>query len=145
MKALIQRVSRASVAVDGETVGSIGRGLLIFLGVAAGDSVENATQLAERCRRARIFPDASSNMNLDVTEVDGSVLVVSQFTLYADTSKGRRPSFTRAAKPELAERLYLCFCRALENSGLVVETGSFGAMMEVSLVNDGPVTLLYEV
>lgn len=141
---MVQRVSAASVTVNDRVVGEIGKGILILLGVADGDTENEAVRLAARCRSARIFPDQSANMNLDVTEVGGSALVVSQFTLCADTSRGRRPSFARAAHPSDAEPIYAAFCSALESDTLAVKTGVFGAQMEVSLVNDGPVTLLFE-
>lgn len=144
MRALIQRVSTATVTVEGDVVGKIGKGILVLLGVAIDDTLEDAKRLAARSCAARIFPDDSGNMNLDVRRVDGAALVVSQFTLCAETAKGRRPSFVHAARPEVAEPLYEAYCTELGNFGLAVEKGVFGAMMEVSLVNNGPVTLLYE-
>lgn len=144
MRALIQRVSAASVTVEGDVVGKIGKGILVLLGVAIDDTLDDAKRLAARSCAARIFPDDSGNMNLDVCQVRGAALVISQFTLCAETSKGRRPSFIHAARPEDAKPLYDAYCTELGTLGLVVEKGVFGAMMEVALVNDGPVTLLYE-
>ena len=138
MRALIQRVSSASVRVDGETVGSIGAGLCVLLGVGPGDDEQCCDRLAEKLRALRIFDDAEGKMSDALGERE--VLCVSQFTLYAKTSKGKRPSFTGAAPPELAEPLYERFCEQLR-----AERGVFGAAMEVELVNDGPVTLMLEV
>ena len=142
MRVLIQRVSRATVRVGGATVGSIARGLVVFLGVERGDDENDAVWNAAKTAQLRIFPDAAGRMNLDVSETSGAVLVVSQFTLAASTRRGRRPSFESAAEPEAAQRLYERFVEALRERGLVVATGTFRAMMEVELVNDGPVTLL---
>ncbi len=144
MRAVLQRVTRASVKVDCEVVGSIGTGWLALLGVAKGDGDEDAVKLAARVAGLRAFGDAAGKMNRDVGEVGGSVLVVSQFTLMADCRGGRRPSFTEAAEPVEAERLYLRFVAALRDLGLPVETGTFRAEMKVELVNDGPVTLLLD-
>ncbi|MGB2869204.1 MAG: D-aminoacyl-tRNA deacylase [Bacteroidota bacterium] len=146
MRALIQRVKRASVSVEGTPRSSIGHGLLILLGVKAGDTVENAEYLADRCAALRIFGDTAGKMNLSVRDVGGSVMVVSQFTLYGDTRKGNRPSYTEAAPPGDAERLYNDFVRFLRRSlgDAKVETGVFRAMMDVEIVNDGPVTVLVE-
>jgi D-tyrosyl-tRNA(Tyr) deacylase len=144
MRALLQRVSRCSVRVDGREVSSIGRGLLVLLGVSVEDGEEDASYLAEKVVNLRIFEDGQGKMNLSLEEVGGEVMVVSQFTLYGDTRKGRRPSYTRAAPPEVAEPLYRYFCRQVEARGFTVRTGLFGAHMEVELVNDGPVTLLLE-
>jgi D-tyrosyl-tRNA(Tyr) deacylase len=144
VKVLIQRVSRACVRVDGAIVGAIARGLVVFVGVEAGDSDEDAAWNAAKTAQLRIFPDASGRMNRDVHEVSGAVLVVSQFTLAGSTRRGRRPSFDAAATPATAERLYERFVAALRERGLVVATGTFRAMMEVELVNDGPVTLLLD-
>jgi len=143
MRLLIQRVSRAKVTVEGETVGEIGPGLLIFLGVGEGDTEETCLEMAEKASKLRIFEDEAEKMNLDVTSVTGSVLVISQFTLYADTRRGNRPSFTGATKPEIAKKLYEKFVqnmRALIGETRVSE-GVFGAMMDVELINDGPVTI----
>ncbi len=144
MRVLLQRVSRASVRVDGLTVGSIDRGLVVFLGVEAGDDAEHADWNAVKTAQLRIFPDAEGKMNLAVEDIQGAVLVVSQFTLAASTRRGRRPSFESAAAPEVAQILYERFIAALRNRGLMVATGTFRAMMEVELVNDGPVTVLLD-
>jgi D-tyrosyl-tRNA(Tyr) deacylase len=144
VRVLIQRVSRASVRVSGAPVGDIARGLLVFVGVEAGDTDEDAVWNASKTAQLRIFPDAEGRMNLDVLEIGGSVLVVSQFTLCSSTRRGRRPSFESAAVPEAAERLYERFVAALRERGLIVATGAFRAMMEVELVNDGPVTLMLD-
>ena len=141
MRAVLQRVSRASVAVDGVVKGEIGQGLLILLGVGHGDTEEDADYLAGKCAGLRIFEDGHGKMNLSVSDVSGGVLVVSQFTLYGDTRKGRRPSFTRAAPPDQANALYEHFAGQLRTRGLHVATGVFQAMMQVELVNDGPVTI----
>lgn len=147
MKAVLQRVSRASVTVDGNMVGSIGRGLLILLGVHRDDQDPSAAELAARCAQLRIFPDDEGKMNRSVRDIGGEVLVVSQFTLYADTRRGTRPSYTDAAPPEHAERLYGQFKEALgrELGGQSIPSGVFGAMMQVELVNDGPVTIQVEI
>jgi len=144
MRAVIQRVHEASVAVDGATAGAIGRGLLVFVGVDVDDDQKDALHLAEKIAGLRCFQDEASKFNLSVQEVGGSVLVVSQFTLHGDCRKGRRPSFTRAARPELAIPLYETVIRELRARGLAVAEGSFGAHMEVRLINDGPVTLLLD-
>ena len=142
MRALLQRVERASVDVDGERIATIGPGMLVLLGVGGSDDDRTADQLAARVAALRIFPDESGRTNRSVVEVDGSALVVSQFTLYADTSRGRRPGFTDAGPPELAERLYRRFADALREAGIAdVEMGRFGAEMRVELVNDGPFTI----
>ena len=140
----MQRVSSARVEIDGEVAGSIGRGLLVLLGVGQGDSEKQAHWLADKIAGLRIFEDEAGKMNLSVEEVGGSALVVSQFTLYADCRKGRRPSFTRAAPPDEADRLYQVFVNRLKERGLPVSTGVFQAMMQVHLVNEGPVTVLVE-
>jgi len=141
---LLQRVARASVRVEGQTVGAISRGLLVFLGVEGGDEVDDAEWNAAKAAELRIFPDEDGRMNRSVEEVRGAVLVVSQFTLASSTRRGRRPSFESAAAPELALRLYERFVETLRERGLVVATGTFRAMMEVELVNDGPVTILLD-
>lgn len=143
MRILIQRVSRASVTVDDRVTGSIDRGVLVLLGVTHGDTEEDARYLAGRLARLRIFNDAEGKMNLSVDDVGGSALVVSQFTLHADTRKGNRPSYGDAAEPGLAERLYELFVAELSAmlGAKRIATGEFGAMMEVELVNDGPVTV----
>jgi D-tyrosyl-tRNA(Tyr) deacylase len=142
MRAVVQRVSRAVVRVDDAVVGQITAGLLVLLGVAAGDEDLDAERLAGKVARLRIFDDGSGRFDRSVADVGGAVLVVSQFTLLADTAKGNRPSFTAAAAPEDAERLYERFCAALRDLGLPVAQGVFGARMEVELVNDGPVTIV---
>lgn len=144
MKALIQRVSQAKVVVAGETVGAIERGLLVLLGVEAGDTSADIQKLAEKVVRYRVFSDDNGKMNLNVQQAGGSLLVVSQFTLAADTRSGLRPSFTPAAAPALAEDYYQQFCQACIALGLQVATGRFAADMQVSLTNDGPVTFLLE-
>jgi D-aminoacyl-tRNA deacylase len=144
MRAVLQRVSRAAVVIDGETVSSIERGLLVLLGVAATDSRDDVRWLAEKVAGLRIFNDAAGKMNLGLADVGGSVLVVSQFTLYGDCRKGRRPSFIDAASPEIAVPLYEAFINALRALGLPVATGRFGAMMQVELINEGPVTLILD-
>jgi len=144
MRAHIQRVKQASVAIAGETVGAIGPGLVILLGVTHGDSAAAAAYLAEKCVNLRIFTDAAGKFNLSALDVGGGLLAISQFTLYADTRRGRRPSFTEAAPPPVSEPLYEAFVAALRSTGLAVATGRFGADMQVALVNDGPVTLLLE-
>jgi len=142
LRAVVQRVLRARVVVRGETVGASGPGLCVLLGVAAGDEVSDARRLAEKVARLRIFENDAGKFDLSLLDVGGEALVVSQFTLIADTSKGNRPSFSDAAPPERAEQLYDAFCRALSELGLRVETGVFGARMQLELVNDGPVTLV---
>lgn len=144
MKALLQRVRGAAVRVKGETVGEIGHGLLILLGVGADDGEEEARWLADKCAQLRIFDDEEGQLNLSLLDVGGAVLVVSQFTLYGDPRKGRRPSYAKAADPEKASELVAVFCRSLAEAGLEVEEGIFGARMEVELINDGPVTLMVE-
>jgi len=145
VRALVQRVSQASVEVDGRSTGAIERGLLVLLGVSSSDSVREADRLAEKVVRLRCFNDAAGAMNLALLDVGGSVLAVSQFTLYGDTSKGHRPSFVGAAKAEQAESLYRAFVDAVRARDVRVEEGVFRAHMKVALVNDGPVTLLLEV
>ena len=141
MQSLVQRVSRASVSVDGNVIGSIGTGLVVFIGVGADDTEEDSRYLADKVSEIRIFPDEEGKFNLSLHDVGGEVLVVSQFTLMASTRKGRRPSFTRAAQPEIAEPLIEKFSTFLRDSGLKVETGKFGAYMLVEIHNDGPVTI----
>jgi D-tyrosyl-tRNA(Tyr) deacylase len=144
MKAVLQRVSKAMVRVDGKVVGEIEAGLVILLGVEEGDSEKDSSYLAQKSADLRIFSDPAGKMNLSVKDVGGACLVISQFTLLADWRKGRRPSFIRAAKPELGQCLYLHFADELRKLAVPVELGVFGAHMEVSLTNDGPVTLLLE-
>jgi len=144
LRAVIQRVSRAAVRVDGITVGAIDRGFLVLLGVTHADGRAEAEWLARKVAGLRIYEDDAGKMNLGLSDVGGAVLVVSQFTLYGDVRRGRRPSFTDAARPDQAEPLVDYFAARLREEGLRVETGVFGAMMEVELVNDGPVTLWLE-
>ena len=144
MRACIQRVSRAKVSVDGEVCGQIGPGMLVLLGVAQGDTDSDARQLAAKISGLRIFEDAAGKMNLGLTDVGGSMLVVSQFTLLGDCRKGRRPSFVAAAAPEVAEKLYQVFVDEVAGREIEVATGRFRRHMEVELVNDGPVTLIVE-
>lgn len=144
MRAIIQRVSEARVRIDGDIVGEIGSGLLVLLGVAKTDSVEQARWLADKIFSLRIFNDDEGKMNRDVAEISGGILVVSQFTLYGDCAKGRRPSFIDAAPPETAIPLYEAFINAVKAHGIPAATGRFGAMMQVELINDGPVTLILE-
>ena len=144
MRAVLQRVTRASVKVGGETVGEIAGGLVVLLGVARDDSERDASYLAEKVLTLRVFDDAEGRMNLSVVEKGGALLVVSQFTLYGDARRGRRPSWVEAAPPAEAQRLYEFFVTELRRAGARVETGSFRAMMEVELTGDGPVTILLD-
>lgn len=144
MRAVVQRVSEASVRVDGRTTGRIGPGVLVLLGVGRGDADADADVLADKVANLRIFPDDAGQMNRSVLETGGAVLVVSQFTLYGDARKGRRPSFIDAAPPDEANRLYERFVSRVRAAGLAAETGVFQAMMDVSLVNHGPVTILLD-
>lgn len=145
MRAVIQRVAECSVRVGGDAVGAIGPGLLVLLGVEAGDGADDVAWLAGKVARLRIFPDAQGLMNLDVLQAGGGVLVVSQFTLLADTAKGNRPAFVRAARPEQAVPLYQAFVQAVQGLvGRPVPTGRFAADMQVALVNDGPVTIVID-
>ena len=145
MRAVVQRVSRAAVRVGGETVGACGPGLLVLLGARHGDTSETAVRLAAKIARLRIFPDDAGRFDRSLLDTGGEALVVSQFTLLADTGKGNRPSFTDAAPPETAEPLVGRFVDALRAGGVPVQTGVFGAHMEVELVNDGPVTIVLDV
>ena len=144
MRAVLQRVTRASVRVSGETVGEIGPGLVVLLGIARDDAEQDVDYLVEKITALRVFDDAEGRMNLSVAEVNGALLVVSQFTLYGDTRRGRRPSWIEAAPPEAAEPLYEAFVAAARRLVGRVETGSFRAMMQIELVNDGPVTILLD-
>src|SRR6266851_10066449 len=144
MRAIVQRVSEARVKIDGETVGEVGCGLLVLLGVAKSDTIEQARWLADKIVTLRIFNDEEGKMNRDVAEIGGAILIVSQFTLYGDCSKGRRPSFIDAAPPEMAIPLYEAFINGIKAHGIPTVTGRFGAMMQVELINDGPVTLILE-
>jgi len=141
---VVQRVAEASVTVDGEVVAAIGAGLVVLLGIATGDTAAEAERLAGKIARLRIFENEDGRFDRSVLDVGGQALVVSQFTLIADTRKGNRPSFTGAAIPEVAEVVYEGFCDALEHTGVRVARGVFGARMQVSLVNDGPVTILLD-
>ena len=144
MRVVLQRVSRASVTIDGRTAGAVGRGFCLLVGLTHGDTDATVDWMADKVAGLRLFPDADGKMNLGLDEVAGAVLVVSQFTLYGDTAKGRRPSFVDAARPEQAIPLYERFVAALGQRGLQVATGEFGAHMEVEIHNDGPVTLILE-
>jgi D-tyrosyl-tRNA(Tyr) deacylase len=144
MRAVIQRVRKSSVSVDGEIVGQIGRGVVVLVGVTHGDTQEQAEWLARKVAGLRIFEDSEGKMNAGLLDVDGAALVISQFTLYADARKGRRPSFTDAALPDVAEPLVEHFAQALQDQGVPVETGVFGAHMLVEIHNDGPVTIPLE-
>lgn len=144
MRIVLQRVSSASVAVDGEITGSIGKGYLVLLGVGQNDSEEDCRRLADKIINLRIFSDENDKINLSLSDVGGSLLIVSQFTLYADCRKGNRPNFIQAGKPDEAERLYNYFSDYCRSKGKHVETGVFGADMKVELVNDGPFTVVLE-
>lgn len=144
MRAVVQRVSRAEVRVDGDILGKIAQGLLVFVGVGDDDDENDAVTLARKLAGLRIFRDEDGNMNRDVTEIAGAVLAISQFTLHGDARKGRRPSFIAAARPEVAEPLYERVLTGLRGLGIRTQTGRFGATMEVDLVNDGPVTILLD-
>lgn len=144
MRVVVQRVSKGSVSVDGEVVGSIGQGLVLLVGVTHEDGEDEARFLANKVANLRIFPDGEGKFNLSALDVGAEALVVSQFTLYGDARKGRRPSFVKAAQPEVAEPLIERFVSFLEEEGLRVETGVFGAMMLVEIHNDGPVTIILE-
>jgi D-tyrosyl-tRNA(Tyr) deacylase len=144
MRAVVQRVSRAEVRIEGRVVGRIGRGFVVLLGVAGGDSDADAAFLVDKIVGMRIFAGDAGKMNLSIAQADGAMLVVSQFTLLADTNSGRRPSFTKAAAPEEARRLYEHFLSLARTRDVKVESGEFGATMEVDLVNDGPVTIILD-
>ncbi|MBD3170527.1 MAG: D-tyrosyl-tRNA(Tyr) deacylase [candidate division Zixibacteria bacterium] len=144
MRAVIQRVKSASVRVDGETVSSTGVGMLVLLGAGQGDTEDNVRRIADKIMQLRVFEDREGKMNLSAKSVGGEFMVVSQFTLYGDTSKGRRPSFTGALKPDEAERLYEKFVEYLRENDFIVGTGVFGERMEVELINEGPVTFIIE-
>lgn len=144
MRAVVQRVSKASVTVEGEVAGQIGRGLLVLLGVTQDDTETDADYLAEKTAGLRVFEDADGKMNLSVIDVGGAVLAVSQFTLYGDVRRGKRPSFDAAARPEQAKALYEYFVGRIQAMGLRCETGVFQAMMDVELINSGPVTILLD-
>ncbi len=144
MRVILQRSKKSKVTVEGEITGKIDKGLVLLVGVTHDDTEEDADYLAEKISGLRIFEDEEGKMNLSIKDVGGDILSVSQFTLYADTRKGRRPSFVYAAKPTHAQKLYEYFNEQLEKKGLKVETGIFGAMMEVSILNDGPVTIILD-
>ena len=144
MRVLLQRVKQASVEIDGNVNGEIGQGLLLLVGFTENDGDKEIEYLARKVLNARIFSDADDKMNLNLQQVSGSILSISQFTLYAQTRKGNRPSFTRAQNPDIASKNYDKFNEKLRESGVQVETGIFGAHMQVSLVNDGPVTIMYD-
>ena len=144
MKALLQRVTRASVSIGGEVVGGIGQGLVVFVGIANGDTTEDAHYLVQRTVNLRIFPDEAGRFNLSALDIKGELLVVSQFTLLADTRKGRRPSFIEAAPPAQAEELFEHFVEQARTTGLKVETGRFQQHMQVEIHNDGPVTIMLD-
>lgn len=145
MRAVVQRVKYASVTVNNEVVGKIEQGLLVFVGVGADDTKEDAEILAQKCAKLRIFQDENEKMNLSVQDINGGILAISQFTLFADTKKGNRPSFTNSAPPKMAQQLYEVFIAELKAIGIrAVETGVFGAHMAIDLLNDGPVTIQYD-
>lgn len=145
MRIVLQRVSSGKVTVNNRTIAEIGRGLIILLGIGPSDGQEQARLLAEKIAHLRIFEDHQGKMNLSVRDIDGQAIVISQFTLYADTRKGRRPSFTDAAQPEFARPLVGFFAQQLSNLGVLTQTGEFGAHMQVEIINDGPVTIFFEV
>jgi len=144
MKGLIQRVKKASVTIDNELYSEIGQGILVLLGVEKGDSEANADKLADKICKLRIFEDENEKMNKSVQDVEGEILVVSQFTLAGDCKKGTRPSFDKAENPDRANELYEYFTKVIKNNNIPVKTGKFGAMMDVELINDGPVTFMLE-
>ena len=144
MRLLVQRVKEASVAVNGETIGKIGHGLLVFVGVADTDTTQIADKMIDKLTKLRIFDDAEGKTNLSAADVNGEFLVISQFTLYADCRKGNRPSFTNAGKPDLANELYEYVITSIQAKGFKVDHGSFGADMKVSLLNDGPFTIMLD-
>lgn len=144
MRVVLQRVKEASVTVEGAVTGQIDQGFLLLVGITHDDTLEQVNWLADKIAGLRVFEDEEERMNRSLQDVEGKILSVSQFTLYGDVKKGRRPAFTEAAKPDLANELYEAFNARLRQQGIVVETGQFGAMMDVALVNDGPVTLILE-
>ncbi|MGX7328880.1 D-aminoacyl-tRNA deacylase [Enterococcus bulliens] len=144
MRAVVQRVTKASVMIDQEIVGEIAQGFMVLLGIHEDDTLEEAVYLAKKIAQLRVFEDEQHKMNLSIQDISGAILSISQFTLYAQTKKGNRPSFVKAARPEQAQPLYDAFNQALSEYKIVVQTGRFGADMAVSLVNDGPVTIIYD-
>lgn len=144
MKIVIQKVKEANVKVDGKVVGKIEKGFMVLVGITHNDTEENADYLAKKLCKLRVFEDENKKMNLGLKEIGGKLLLISQFTLYANTSDGNRPSFIEAARPEQANKLYEYFCNKCEEYGIEVQKGIFGAHMEVSLINDGPVTIIIE-
>lgn len=144
MRVILQRVKEASVTVEGTVTGQIDQGFLLLVGITHDDTLEQVNWLADKIAGLRVFEDEEERMNLSLQDVEGKILSVSQFTLYGDVKKGRRPAFTEAAKPDVANELYEAFNARLRQQGIIVETGQFGAMMDVALVNDGPVTLILE-
>ena len=144
MKVVVTRVSQASVEIDGEIYSEIGAGLLILVGICDGDTIDDVKYLAKKCANMRIFTDSEGKLNLAMGAIGGEALIVSNFTLYADASHGNRPSFTAAARPEVAEPLYEAFCKEMESLNIPVKTGVFGADMALSSVNDGPITIIIE-
>lgn len=144
MKIVVQRVKHAEVKVDGKTTGKINDGFLVLLGISSNDTNQQADYLVKKLCNLRVFQDENDKLNLSIKDVKGELLIVSQFTLYADTTKGNRPSFIEAARPELANKMYEYFCEKCEDEGIHVEKGIFGADMKVSLLNDGPVTIIIE-
>lgn len=144
MRAVIQRVKEASVAIDNEIVGAIQQGFMVLLGIHEDDTLEDVAYLTRKIAKLRVFEDAEGKMNLDIAAVNGQILSISQFTLHADTKKGNRPSFVKAARPDVAIPLYEAFNQSLEMQGLGVATGQFGANMQITLINDGPVTIIMD-
>ena len=144
MRVIVQRVAKSSVTVDNKTIGSINQGLNLLVGISKRDTLQELQWMASKCLSLRIFPDSDGRMNQSIQDINGELLVISQFTLYGDCCKGRRPSYDQAATPENAEKLYDHFVALLRDSGLTVATGQFGAMMQVHIENDGPVTLFLE-
>ena len=144
MKVVIQRTSKASVKVDEKIVGQIEKGLVVLVGIGRNDTVDDINTIIQKLINLRIFPDAEGKLNLSLKDINGSILSISQFTLYADVRKGRRPNFTDAAKPDVAEKLYNDFNDLVKKEDISIETGQFGAMMDVDLINDGPITIILE-
>lgn len=144
MRAVVQRVTSASVSVDNEVIGKINKGFMVLLGVGDGDTVEDMKYIADKIINLRVFEDENGKMNLSIKDIEGELLVISQFTLYGDCRKGRRPSFDKAGEPNMAKKLYEEVCEYFKTCGIVTQTGRFAADMQVSLVNDGPVTMLLD-